>query len=213
MTMAATVTRTEATAPTTRRADTGDGAILPMIVTAADRSRRLAQITWDDGRRFELIDGEEVVSASPSTAHQRAWRWLFRLLDRFVEARDLGEVFSAPYDVVLGDFQVFVPDICFVSGARADIIGPQGLNGPPDLVVEILSPSTRRDDLTRKLTEYARSGVREYWVCDVLYHRFHAYTLIDGKYEPLPEIDGRIRSGVLPGLVINVAALFASVGD
>jgi Uma2 family endonuclease len=189
--------------------------LAPLLVwTSDDRRRVLDRIGEHDGRRYELIDGEIVVSASPSTAHQRAWRWLFRLVDGWVDSRDLGEVFTAPYDVVLGTYQTFVPDICFVSRARSDIIGPNGVNGAPDLIVEILSPSTRREDLVHQFAEYARAGVPEYWIADVIARQFFAYALGPAGYVLLPEVGGKVGSAVLPGLAIDLAALFASLrGD
>ena len=182
----------------------------PAIMTAADRERKLAQITWDDGRRYELIDGEEVVSPSPIPDHQRALRSVFRLVDGFVFPLGLGEVLMSPVDVYLGGYGVVVPDLVFVSVERLSLIGPKRIDGPPDLVVEILSPSTRREDLGRKFTIYAKADVREYWIVDLLARRIDAYTLVDSRFVLIPEEeDGSITSRVLPGLVLDVVELFS----
>ena len=86
------------------------------------------------------------------------------LLTEYVEKNDLGEVFYSPIDVYFDEEDVFQPDIVFISKARLDIIGEIKIEGPPDLIIEILSPSTAYYDLGRKYEVYERSGVKEYWV-------------------------------------------------
>ena len=98
----------------------------------------------DDGRRYEILDGELAVTASPTTLHQRVSRNLEFLLHREVQARGLGEVFDAPVDVILDESTVVVPDLAFVSKDRSSIVGERAIEGAPDLTVEILSASTER---------------------------------------------------------------------
>ena len=119
-----------------------------------------------DDERYELLDGELVMSPSPNSAHQITVMELGTLLHMFVKARRLGQVFFAPYDVVLSETDVVQPDLLFISNERAYIITPANARGAPDLVVEILSPSTAERDRTFKRALYARYGVREYWLVD-----------------------------------------------
>src|SRR5580693_3963342 len=120
----------------------------------------------EDGRRHELIDGEHFVSASPTHRHQAVSRNLFRRLDGFVVARDLGEVFYAPLDVWLSEHDVVVPDLLFVRRARWAIFEQGFVRGAPDLAVEILSPSTRQVDRRVKRRAYRAFGFGEHWIVD-----------------------------------------------
>ncbi len=119
-----------------------------------------------DDERWELLDGELVMPPSPNTAHQTTVVNLLSLLNTFVRERGLGQVFVAPYDVVLSDFNVLQPDLLFVSAGRERIITPQNIRGAPDLVVEVLSPSTASRDWRVKLDIYAQHGIQEYWLLD-----------------------------------------------
>ena len=121
----------------------------------------------DDQLRHELIDGEHVVSPSPNTRHQQLLRELFRILDAHVERHRLGEVLFAPFDIKLSMFTVVVPDLVFFTADRfTRVVNEKHATAAPDLVVEILSPGTRRRDKGRKRAVYDREGVREYWIVD-----------------------------------------------
>ena len=117
-----------------------------------------------DGR-YELHDGELVMVASPNEPHQRTSLLLTRQL-LVVEDKGLGRIYVAPFDVILSDTEVVQPDLLFVSQERAHIITHANIQGAPDLVVEILSPSTSNRDWTRKREMYARHGVKELWIVD-----------------------------------------------
>jgi Uma2 family endonuclease len=119
-----------------------------------------------DDERYELLDGELLMAPAPIESHQIAVMELGTLLHTFVKARGLGQVFSAPYDVVLSETDVVQPDLLFVSNERAHIRTPVNIRGAPDLVVEILSPSTASRDWRDKLDLYAEYGVKEYWLVD-----------------------------------------------
>lgn len=120
----------------------------------------------NDGKRYEIIDGELLVSPSPSTAHQRVLTNLTLFLASHVKRHALGEVFVSPFDVVFSRFDVVEPDLLYVSRDRAAIVTEKNVAGAPDLVVEILSESTEKIDRTAKLKLYARYGVKEYWIID-----------------------------------------------
>ena len=120
-----------------------------------------------DDQRYELLDGELIMAPAPNLGHQRIDTKLGWRLAQFVEEKNLGEVFSAPCDVVLSDTDVVQPDLLFVSHRRAHLLlGGANVLGAPDLVVEILSPSTAGRDRTLKRGLYAKHGVKEYWLID-----------------------------------------------
>ena len=119
-----------------------------------------------DDERYELLDGELFVTPAPGMAHQRASRNLTGLLWQLAKESGAGEIYAAPFDIVLSDTNVVQPDLIFVSSERAHIITEANVQGAPDLVVEILSPSTADRDLTVKRGIYARHGVQEYWIVD-----------------------------------------------
>jgi Uma2 family endonuclease len=120
----------------------------------------------NDGKRYEIIEGELFVSPSPVEAHQRFVTNLAIILGGFVKRQPLGTIYVAPFDVVFSRFDVVEPDLLYVSKERASVVGPANVQGPPDLVVEVLSESTERTDRTTKLKLYARFGVKEYWILD-----------------------------------------------
>ena len=119
-----------------------------------------------DDERYELLNGELVMSPSSRERHQYILGRLFLRLGTFIYGRNLGKVYCSPFDVVLSDTDVVQPDLLFVSNGRESIITPENVQGAPDLVVEILSPATAARDRTLKLDLYARHGVQEYWIVD-----------------------------------------------
>ena len=119
-----------------------------------------------EDERYELLDGALVMAPAPGERHQSVSIRLGSKLFQFVDENRLGEVYHAPFDVVLSDTDVVQPDLLFVSNARAHIITPANIQGGPDLVVEILSPSTAERDKTFKRALYAEYGVGEYWMVD-----------------------------------------------
>ena len=121
----------------------------------------------DDGQRHELIDGEHYVTASPNMKHQRVSGNLHFLIRAWLEQHHVGQIFYAPFDVVFTRFDVVEPDLLYMSHARAqDVLTAANVQGVPELVIEIGSPSTRKRDETIKRRLYEREGVSEYWVVD-----------------------------------------------
>ena len=164
----------------------------------------------DDGRRYELIGGAIVASPSPSEVDQEVvWR-LALLLRMFVKAGKLGRVILAPFDVRFLGAGV-QPDVRYVSNARLDILRGNYAVGAPDLVVEVLSPSTRDRDEGDKLTLYAAAGVREYWLADQRGQTFRALALDADRFRPIAPVGSVVPSAVLPGLEVNVPELFAEL--
>ena len=119
-----------------------------------------------DGNRHELLAGEHVVSASPVPRHQVLVKRLLLQLHAAIEQPKLGEVMVSPSDIVLSDEDVVQPDLYVMLGKNAIRLQQQQVIGPPDLAVEVLSPSTAAIDRGLKRAVFARHGVREYWVLD-----------------------------------------------
>jgi len=166
----------------------------------------------EDRLRHELIDGEHFVTPSPNTAHQTILNNLFVILNAYVERRGVGEVLFAPFDVKLSPYTVLVADLLFFTADRfAGAVNDKHATAAPDLVVEILSPSTRRRDLGRKRAVYDREGVREYWVLDsvaetamVLRRTAEGGGLADVRALTASK-KGVLQSPLFPGLKIRLA--------
>jgi Uma2 family endonuclease len=166
----------------------------------------------DDGRRHELIDGEHVVTPSPATVHQRLVGELYLALAEIVRASDLGEVFLGPFDVVLSNHDVLEPDLLVVLEDQAEIVTGKHVRGAPAVVIEVLSPGTRRRDLTTKRAIYARSGVREYWIVDPEARSVRVCRWRAGREsvdDRTAGAGGILVSELLPGLEIDLSGLFA----
>lgn len=132
-------------------------------------TRFLASDIWDapdNGKTYEVIDGELYVSPSPAWKHQYQLNRLNRRVINWVFDHDLGSVVTSPMGVVLDDENGLEPDLIYLSPAREHFISERGVEGPPDLVVEVLSPSTEARDRGIKLRRYAASGVSHYWILD-----------------------------------------------
>jgi Uma2 family endonuclease len=165
-----------------------------------------------DGNRNEIIGGELIVSPAPAWIHQRCSYLLTRLIGDYVDREQLGQVYFAPNDVRLSPHDVVEPDLLFIREDRLDIYrGLTAVQGPPDLVVEIISPSSQETDPGRKFDLYAASGIPEYWLVDPAVRRFQIFVLRDDRYEAVVEDDGRLHSEAIPGLVVEPATLFAEM--
>ena len=150
-------------------------------------------------KRYELLEGDLVMTPSPTWRHQDISIRLTIRLEAYVAARGLGRVAYAPLDVILGD-DVVQPDILFISRERASIIQEEEIRGAPDLIIEILSSSTAQRDRTYKRTLYGRHGVREYWLVDpdaqtieVLTHGAKGYRQV-GRYEKSETLNSPLLS-------------------
>jgi Uma2 family endonuclease len=162
------------------------------MATHADPRSQASKLTYEDyvtlpndGRRYEILDGELAVSPSPRTLHQRVAARLLVTIENWLRLRPIGEVFIAPCDVILDKTTVVVPDLVFVSSARASIVTERAIEGAPDLLVEILSDSTARHDRGAKMKLYAQYGVGRYWIVDADARALEIYALRDGTYEQI----------------------------
>ena len=160
----------------------------------------------DDEQRYEIIDGNLLMAPAPDTWHQNWSRKLFRIVDRFAVNHGLGEVFYAPIDIVLDAENTVQPDLVFVSTAQAAIIQRRAIFGTPDLLVELVSPSTVRRDRYDKKDLYARFGVKEYWIGDPANKALEILTLKERVYRLhcCAEEKGKLNSLVLAGLEFDL---------
>ena len=166
----------------------------------------------DDGYRYEIIEGELFVSPPPTIDHQNAVSSLLTAMRAHARSNDLGLVLTAPIGVRLSDEEVTVqPDILFVSRDRATIIGEDVIDGAPDLVVEVLSPSNWVYDRGRKQETYRQAGVREYWIVDYRARTVDVLVLEGREYVQRGQYGATetAASETLTGFSITVADIFA----
>lgn len=164
----------------------------------------------EDNARREVIGGELFLPPAPNTDHQRASRMLLWIIEAHLQSLDEvpGEVFTAPFDVVLG-LDGVQPDLFYISNDRSHFITQKNVAGPPDWVIEILS-SDGKHDLETKRSLYQRSGVIAYWAVDLDAERVYAWDWCSGT-EQIFERDAKATVSVLPGLEINLSSLFAKL--
>jgi Uma2 family endonuclease len=163
-----------------------------------------------EDRRYEIVDGELLLTPAPTPYHQTVAKRLGFLLDAHVQGGKLGEVFIAPCDVVLSRFDVLQPDVFFVSAARISIVGEKYIREAPDLVVEVLSPSTADRDQVAKAKQYAKFGVAELWIADPESHAIEVFLNSPEGFRRDAVYDGGdvLRSPILPGLEIPLDRVF-----
>lgn len=163
----------------------------------------------EDGRRWELMDGDLSVTPAPTTQHQLVSGNLFVELALQLKRPGLA-AFSAPVDVILDQSNVVEPDLVVVAAARTSIITKRAIEGAPDIVVEILSPSTGERDKQLKKLLCARFGVREYWVVDPTLGQVDAYRLVGSDYDPRARYDraSTLVCSDFPSLAIPLAPIF-----
>lgn len=163
-----------------------------------------------EGTPCQLIGGEFVMSPAPTPYHQIISDNLHHLLGQFVRAHRLGRVIAAPIDVLFTEYDVYQPDLIFIATDRLSTIGDRRIEGAPDLVVEILSPSTAAYDLWDKRLVYEASGVREYWIVDPSRRMIEIYRNVDGRFMRFDggREKGGLSSSLLPGLEVNPEEIF-----
>ena len=165
-----------------------------------------------DDKRYELLNGDLMMVPSPNMRHQRVQAALGTKLTQFIGDHAQGELFFAPCDVVLSDTDIVQPDLLFISREREHTITTKNVQGAPDLVVEILSPSTADKDLGYKHELYGRHGVLEYWVVDPMAETVAIHRQRDGVLE-LSDTLGRrdtLSTPLLKGLELQLDDVFPS---
>ncbi len=171
-------------------------------------------LDWGDEDTWaEWIDGEVITLMPASTVHQLLMGFLMRVLSEFVEERGLGLLFTPPYVMRLASVRRGrEPDLLFVAAEHQDRLRKNHLDGPADLVVEIISPDSAKRDRHDKLAEYELGGVREYWILDPDKRQAVFYQLDgSGRYhEASVDVSGIYRSEVLDGFWLEVLWLWQS---
>lgn len=165
----------------------------------------------NDGKRYEILEGALSVTPAPLPRHQQVLRNLFRLLDRYLDTHPSGQLLFAPVDVILSDITVVQPDLVFLSNAKTHLITSRGIEGPPDLVVEVLSPSTAELDRVTKAQLYARSGIPHYWLVDPERETVQAYESAGSGYRLAAQAGSRetFEPSLFPELTIRPHEMFA----
>ena len=181
------------------------------------RGRATLPMTYDeyallpqDRKRYEVIEGELYVTPSPIFDHQFIVTVLAEVLSRSVRLHNLGVVCVAPMDVVLNEFNVFQPDILFLRAGRAPSRGAKNITVAPDLIVEVLSPSTMEEDRNIKMRVYARHGVLNYWIVDPDARTLEMYALEGDAFWIVATFSGdaEATTPLFPGLTIPLARLW-----
>ncbi len=157
----------------------------------------------------QLINGELIMSPAPTPYHQRISRTLFLLLEKF--AKKSGEVFYSPIDLYIDKKNVFQPDLLYISSANHQFITQRGIEGPPDLIVEIISPSNIFSDRNTKKKIYLNFGVSEYWIVDPGNKTLEVY-LKNQENTDVPHFylagEGEVKSTVLTDLSFDLKDIF-----
>jgi Uma2 family endonuclease len=165
----------------------------------------------DDGQRHELIDGEHYVVPAPALFHQFVSGNIHMALGAYVRAHNLGVLAYAPVDVIFSHESVVQPDLVFVRSEHAALLEQRGILGAPDVVIEILSESSRRYDALTKKRLYERFGVAEYWIVDPVAKAVKVLRLAGTHYETVAELrdNDTLTSLQFPGLELPLATIFA----
>jgi Uma2 family endonuclease len=164
----------------------------------------------EDGRRYELYDGEVYVVPAPMPRHQRVQMRLVEWLDEYAESVGAFAV-DSPIDIVFSEHDVLQPDVVFFGPARAHLVDlDRAIRHAPDLCVEILSPATEATDRGRKMQMFARYGVPEYWIVDPAQEVLEVLRLEAGSYVLVQRAakDDEVQSAVIPGTALRVGRIF-----
>ncbi|MBB6636827.1 Uma2 family endonuclease [Cohnella thailandensis] len=167
----------------------------------------------DDGQRYEIIDGVlEMMTPGPSTSHQSIGGEMEYILKLSCKPDYI--ILRAPLDVILSKTNVLQPDLLMIHRSRISIVSERGIEGAPDLVAEILSPSSRKRDRVVKSKVYAKHGVPEYWIVDAATKTLEQYRLADsGHYELLNLFNGEdtVVSDKLPCVSFRLSDIFQDI--
>lgn len=172
--------------------------------------KEFSTMDLDENFYYELINGTIVKKQAPSFAHQNASMNLSFLISAFIREKKLGKIVASPIDVFFDEYNNTQPDLLFIRKEREYIITKHGVEGAPDLIIEILSPSTLRFDRREKFNLYLQFGVSEYWIVEPVNKSIEVYFLDNGKYDLQSSSmnEGFIQSKVLDGLTLNITEAF-----
>lgn len=162
----------------------------------------------EDGLRHEILDGEHVVTPAPNISHQSVLGELFAQLRVAIQKSGRGRVFLAPTDLRLSRVDVLQPDLMVILAEHSEIISEANVTGTPDLVVEILSPSTEKRDRGKKGARYAVAGVPEYWIVDAKKRVIEQHVLEGGAYRLAERCRKALNPAIIPDVRIDVTQLW-----
>ncbi|HLH26037.1 MAG TPA: Uma2 family endonuclease [Chloroflexota bacterium] len=164
----------------------------------------------DDHNRYEIIDGDLQVTPAPAPEHQWVSGHFYRLVSTHVWDHGLGMLFAAPLDVIFTNFSVVEPDIVYITAEQIERIGRRGIEEPPTLVIEVLSPSTTARDRGIKRELYERQGVPHYWLAHPTRRSLEVRERRGGQYELVATLTGNaeFRPLLFPGLVIPLREIW-----
>lgn len=200
----ATPAQAPATAEYVQR-DLGQLPDSPSSLLTLEQFKRLV----NEGMKADLINGVMIVATPASYTHERLFNFLMRLIGDYVEAKDLGVILGSRTLVEVSPWSGYEPDLCFVAQERLNIIQENSITGPPGLVIEIISPSTRPYDAYAKKEGYAHLGVPEYWLIDPDNQAVAFYRLSESGYVEGPVEEGVYHSVAVPGLWVRLDWLWA----
>jgi Uma2 family endonuclease len=180
--------------------------IVPQKITV----KELFEVELEEGFFYELINGIIVKKQAPSPAHQKAVTQLVTIFNNYALEKELGDIYTSPIDVFFDKHNNTQPDVLFIRKDRNFIITNDGIQGHPDLIAEVLSPSTFRHDRKEKMKMYLQFGVPEYWIVDPKNQSVEVYFLENDSYDMrfFAIETGDIESKVLEGLKFDVAKIF-----
>ena len=163
----------------------------------------------DDGKRYEIIEGDLCTTPAPATRHQIIVGRLLHVLLSYLETNPVGNVLTAPCDVVLSNTDIVQPDVLYVQNNSKAQVTEQNVQGPPDMVVEVLSPGTAARDRNLKRKRYEYFGVQEYWLVDPDLNTFEILALQTRQYVQVcfATRPATCNSALLPGLTLDLSQL------
>lgn len=166
----------------------------------------------NDGKRYEIIGGELLMTPAPSTIHQRILRKLLIALTNHIDNNNLGEVLCSPVDVVLSMTDVVQPDLVFIAKERSQIITKKNIVDAPDLVIEILSENTAVIDQGQKKKLYEKYGVKEYWIADPETQSIEQNILQEDSFKHTDRLtkSDKLVSQVIDGFTLPLKEIFSS---
>jgi Uma2 family endonuclease len=188
------------------------------ILTKTPTKTRRDLLTYDDyltfpdkdGIRKEIIEGELFMSPAPAMKHQSISKKIFKILDDFITKNNLGEVWYAPCDVIFSNINIMQPDIFYISNENHEILTALNIKGAPDLIIEIISPSTIENDRIYKKLVYEKFGVKEYWIVDPQEEMIEVWALQDDRFQLFQKVgkDQKFRSNLLEALELDLSLIF-----
>ena len=183
---------------------------MPVVLQKKLTYEDYLQMTPPDSGNYQLIHGEIISMTSPSSKHQKCIVNLTFLIQSYLLNKPIGKLFIAPMDVILEAGEVYQPDLLFISGSRDYIIEESKINGVPDLIIEVLSPSNAYYDLVIKKKVYEVCEVMEYWIVDPIQKSLDLYILSGNKFHLRQQLEkiGNVSTEILSGIDLDIEKVF-----